>query len=673
MRSSTAIRNTAGQSHFFCTMEGFLEKLKVNPTDVISDDKDGAREPLSLAKSYIDSTLEDYQRLEKEEEEADGGVHKRSAIDQIVVDGLDANQVWWQVKLVVDNVGGDLLRRIQEYSTAVKGEESYSSAETGGSEELGSDMEVTGSETPSDNEEEEDDDVLAENDDIQIGESQLELKEDSEALSDLEEEGSEVPQESDDTGSPDNTEKADHTNLDHTFNSDEEEEEDESDKNEERSFNENDPNSLNDEFFNLEEFNRQTLAQENDLDNEEEDEGDDEEEIDYFADIPSDEDEEAIYYDDFFDKPTLRKPQRRTGSSKGDNVPELETDSGSALQSLKKDLFEEPESEEISDEEAEQETGSTTTNTKKLSTFEKQQLEIQKQIKQLEEEAVAEKKWALKGEVKAKDRPDDALLTEDLDFERTAKPVPVITNEVSVSLEDMIRRRIQDYNFDDLPRRTIVDMSKNRVKLDFELSDVKSGKSLAELYEDDYKGIDQNQEVSEALQKSHDEISELYKKICYKLDALSSAHFVPKPAQKSLEVRVESSTVVMEDAQPLTMSTSSTLAPQEVYKAGKAESPSEIRLKDGTVMARDELTREDKSRIRRANKRRYAKSVAVAAATASSAAQQPAKKKSKTDSVIKTLSQAKNVTIVNSKGEKYDTKGNVKAKTLKSGSSSFKL
>ena len=638
-------------------MEGFLEKLKLNPTDIISDDKDGTREPLSLVKSYIDSTLEDYQRLE-EEEEADGGVHKRSAIDQIVVDGLDANQVWWQVKLVVDNVGGDLLRRIQGYNTALKGEESYSSVETGGSEEFGSDMEVTGSETASDNEGEEDE-VLPGDDDIQVGKSQRELKEGSEAIDDFEQEGlsgeAKVPQESDDNASFDNTEEADHTF--HSDEEEEEEEEDESNKNGKHGFNENDPNSLNDEFFNLEEFNRQTLAQENDLDNEE-DEGDDEEEIDYFADLPPDEDEEAIYYDDFFDKPTNKKPQGRTGSSKDDNGSEQETDSGSALQSLKKDLFEEPESEEMSDDDAEQEGGSTTMNTKKLSTFEKQQLEIQRQIKQLEEEAVAEKKWALKGEVKAKDRPDDALLTEDLDFERTAKPVPVITNEVSVSLEDMIKRRIQDYNFDDLPRRTIVDISKNRPKLDFELSDVKSGKSLAELYEDDYKGIDQNQEVSEALQKSHDEISELYKKICYKLDALSSAHFVPKPAQKSLEVRVEGSTVVMEDAQPLTMSTSSTLAPQEVYKASKAESASEIRLKDGTVMARDELTREDKSRIRRANKRRYAKSVAVAATAAT--AQQPANKKSKTDGVIKTLSQAKNVTIVNSKGKNMIPRGTLR-------------
>nr|5WXM_U Chain U, U3 small nucleolar RNA-associated protein MPP10 [Saccharomyces cerevisiae S288C]5WXM_V Chain V, U3 small nucleolar RNA-associated protein MPP10 [Saccharomyces cerevisiae S288C] len=32
------------------------------------------------------------------------------------------------------------------------------------------------------------------------------------------------------------------------------------------------------------------------------------------------------------------------------------------------------------------------------------------------------------------------------------------------------------------------------------------------------------------LQKAHSEISELYANLVYKLDVLSSVHFVPKPA-----------------------------------------------------------------------------------------------------------------------------------------------
>lgn len=327
------------------------------------------------------------------------------------------------------------------------------------------------------------------------------------------------------------------------------------------------------------------------------------------------------------------------------------------MDSAKLDLFAD---DEISDGERDK----YSQTAQELSTFERQQIQIQEQIAQLEKEAVADKKWALKGEVKAKDRPDDALLTEDLEFERTSKPVPVITNEVTESLEDMIRRRIQEEKFDDLQRRVISGVSSFGGKPRFELSDVKSSKSLAELYEDDYKGTAQEGTVSEELQQTHDEISDLFNNLIYKLDALSSAHFIPKPAQKSLEVKVQTAAISMEDAQPLTMSSASTLAPQEIYRVGKSDDANQISLSNGVVMSKDELTRDDKNRLRRALKRKRSKAIA-------SKKQKP-NKKSKKDDVIDTLSKAKNVTIIGKKGEKSDVKGNAK-RDFKSGSTNLKL
>lgn len=60
----------------------------------------------------------------------------------------------------------------------------------------------------------------------------------------------------------------------------------------------------------------------------------------------------------------------------------------------------------------------------------------------MENEAVVEKKWFLKGEVKVKDCFEDVLFIEEFEFDRIVKFVFVIISEVIELLEDMIRRRI---------------------------------------------------------------------------------------------------------------------------------------------------------------------------------------------------------------------------------------
>lgn len=603
-----------------------LTILNENPYDLVSSSK-ATKQSLRLVKDYLDSVIKTYKTIGPQE-------NNKTSLDEIVVDGLDANQVWWQAKMVIDNIEGDLMERIQDLKSVVSSndvEEEFSDSEDEEEQEHEEEeenvseqgFEIEGvKETEQDDESDIDMDIANGKDDFDLMEEAEEQQEKDETPSDVYEDAKEdVSMKQKDAES--------------------EQEDDDYDSGKEE---------LNDKFFDIEEFNKQTLAQEDG--NLEEDNADDDEDIDYFGDIPSEDDEEAVYYNDFFDKPTIKTKQTDTKKSKktkrnilGDDSELDESDYENAMDSAKLDLFE--DDEEDYDEDEENELGK---NGKKLSNFEKQQLEIQKQIEQLEKEAIEEKKWALKGEVKAKDRPEDALLTENLEFDRNSKPVPVITSEITESLEDMIRDRIKNRNFDDLAKRTVLDMQKKKYKPDFELSDTKSSKSLAELYEDNYKGVDENIEISEELQKSHDEISQLFANLSYKLDALSSAHFVPRPSQKSLEVRVDTAAITMEDAQPLTMSSASTLAPQEVYSVGKSDNTNEIRLKDGTTMARDELSREDKTRLRRAAKRKRTKQLANQVRPA---------KKSKKDSVIETLSHAKNITIINKKGEKHDIKGNV--------------
>lgn len=586
--------------------------LKSNAGRIILKDPSATSKDV---KAYIDSVINTCKN---------GSITKKAELDEITVDGLDANQVWWQVKLVLDSIDGDLIQGIQELKDVVTPSHNLSDGSTLNSSS-------------------------GEESELEEAESVFKEKQMLSAdVSEIEEQSNDSLSENDEEPSMDDEK----TSAEAAREEFAEEKRISSGQDERHS--PPDPYGINDKFFDLEKFNRDTLAAE---DSNEASEGSEDEDIDYFQDMPSDdEEEEAIYYEDFFDKPTKEPVKKHSDVKDPKEDEELdEKEHDSAMDKVKLDLFADEEDEPNAE-------GVGEASDKNLSSFEKQQIEIRKQIEQLENEAVAEKKWSLKGEVKAKDRPEDALLTEELEFDRTAKPVPVITSEVTESLEDMIRRRIQDSNFDDLQRRTLLDITRKSQRPQFELSDVKSSKSLAEIYEDDYTRAEDESALSEELQKAHSEISELYANLVYKLDVLSSVHFVPKPASTSLEIRVETPTISMEDAQPLYMSNASSLAPQEIYNVGKAEKDGEIRLKNGVAMSKEELTREDKNRLRRALKRKRSK------------ANLPnVNKRSKRNDVVDTLSKAKNITVINQKGEKKDVSGKTKKSRSGPDSTNIKL
>ncbi|CAI4557651.1 AKR_collapsed_G0030150.mRNA.1.CDS.1 [Saccharomyces cerevisiae] len=586
--------------------------LKSNAGRIILKDPSATSKDV---KAYIDSVINTCKN---------GSITKKAELDEITVDGLDANQVWWQVKLVLDSIDGDLIQGIQELKDVVTPSHNLSDGSTLNSSS-------------------------GEESELEEAESVFKEKQMLSAdVSEIEEQSNDSLSENDEEPSMDDEK----TSAEAAREEFAEEKRISSGQDERHSS--PDPYGINDKFFDLEKFNRDTLAAE---DSNEASEGSEDEDIDYFQDMPSDdEEEEAIYYEDFFDKPTKEPVKKHSDVKDPKEDEELdEKEHDSAMDKVKLDLFADEEDEPNAE-------GVGEASDKNLSSFEKQQIEIRKQIEQLENEAVAEKKWSLKGEVKAKDRPEDALLTEELEFDRTAKPVPVITSEVTESLEDMIRRRIQDSNFDDLQRRTLLDITRKSQRPQFELSDVKSSKSLAEIYEDDYTRAEDESALSEELQKAHSEISELYANLVYKLDVLSSVHFVPKPASTSLEIRVETPTISMEDTQPLYMSNASSLAPQEIYNVGKAEKDGEIRLKNGVAMSKEELTREDKNRLRRALKRKRSK------------ANLPnVNKRSKRNDVVDTLSKAKNITVINQKGEKKDVSGKTKKSRSGPDSTNIKL
>ena len=65
-------------------------------------------------------------------------------------------------------------------------------------------------------------------------------------------------------------------------------------------------------------------------------------------------------------------------------------------------------------------------------------------ISEMETAALETKPWQLTGEIAGTGRPENSLLQEDLDFEQATKTAPVITEETTMKLEDVIKQRIKD-------------------------------------------------------------------------------------------------------------------------------------------------------------------------------------------------------------------------------------
>lgn len=307
-----------------------------------------------------------------------------------------------------------------------------------------------------------------------------------------------------------------------------------------------------------------------------EDEDEDQLDLEDFED--DDEDGEAgggdILYKDFFESGHNKQAKKRDGSTKKvqfkDEAHEVE--------------LHDSENDDGNDE---QEHG--------LSTHEKERLKMRTKIEQMEKANLEPSTWTMQGEVTASRRPKNSALEVDLDFEHNVRPAPVITEEVTASLEEMIKKRIAESHFDDVEKPSL--LPSKAPKEHKELDETKSKKGLAELYEDDYA---QKAGIAPAPLSISDELKEeantLFKRICLKLDALSHFHFAPKPVIEDMSVQANVPALAMEEIAPVAVSDAAMLAPEEIFE-GK-----------GDVKEEGELTQAERKRRRANKKRRYAAS-----------------------------------------------------------------
>eukprot|EP00210_Caulerpa_lentillifera_P002692 g2572.t1 len=228
-----------------------------------------------------------------------------------------------------------------------------------------------------------------------------------------------------------------------------------------------------------------------------------------------------------------------------------------------------------------------------MSKTEKQREELELEIDRLEEEAIGEKDWPFRGEIKASDRPMNSALEVDLDYETTVKPAPKPTQAHLDSLENLIKTRIKELKFDDVER--VIPPPLEETKKLIELDDSKPKKGLGEIYEEAYVektwGVNTLEEKEERLRI---EARKLFKETSLQLDALTHFHFAPRPIVEDDKIKTNAPAIVMEDSVPLAVSAASLQTPVEVYNPVS---------KTGEWTESKELTKDDRKRMRAKRKR----------------------------------------------------------------------
>uniref|UniRef100_A0ACD5YKC8 Uncharacterized protein n=1 Tax=Avena sativa TaxID=4498 RepID=A0ACD5YKC8_AVESA len=333
---------------------------------------------------------------------------------------------------------------------------------------------------------------------------------------------------------------------------------------------------------------------EDDSDEEDMDEdGEDDDDLD-LEDFDDDDDDEEdggksggdIRYKDFFEESHKQQAKKRNSSTKKVHFKD-------ELHEMKEDDIENDDANDVLTLEDGQSLSTHEKGEQGLSTHEKERLKMRAKIEQMEKASLEPSIWTMKGEVTASSRPKNSAFEVDLDFEHNLRPPPVITEEVTASLEEIIKKRIAEDNFDDIEMPST--LPSKAPKKQMEMDENKSTKGLGELYEDDYAqkaGLaPATLSISDELKK---EANDIFKRICLKLDALSHFHFAPKPVIEDMSIQANVPALAMEEVAPVAVSDAAMLAPEEVFE-GK-----------GDIKEDAELTQAERKRRRANKKRRYA-------------------------------------------------------------------
>ncbi|XP_015513783.1 U3 small nucleolar ribonucleoprotein protein MPP10 [Neodiprion lecontei] len=371
------------------------------------------------------------------------------------------------------------------------------------------------------------------------------------------------------------------------------------------------PSIVDDKFFKLQELD-EYLTKEDKREmqkgksNEEDSDDADEESVDlfeYVSDNGSEDNEtdpRLVKFKDFFDQPQSNDESNSETESnhfneESENDTNLSVDEEETTEPHKKRVkFSVNDQSASSSSEEDESKKEGTTEIK--SSLETRQERLRRKIEELEEAAISEKPWQLKGEVDAASRPQDSLLQEHVEFDITSRPAPVITEETTLKLEDIIKQRIKDKAWDDVEKKFKPVETPMEYKKKLVLDQEKSKLSLAQIYENEYlkqkEALNPDNEERETEEpKEHIEIRNMMHSLFSKLDALSNFHYTPKLARPDVKIVSNLPAVTMEEVAPIATSDATLLAPEEI----KAKSR-------GDLIGRAERTETDMKRERRQKK-----------------------------------------------------------------------
>ncbi|CAH0481040.1 unnamed protein product [Peronospora belbahrii] len=358
-----------------------------------------------------------------------------------------------------------------------------------------------------------------------------------------------------------------------------------------------------DGFFDWDEMDKAAEDEEDDDDEDMDGDGDDDNDDDDTDDSEMEEGLDAggaeIKYDDFFSDEAEEEED-----GEGDKDEEEENLNDCEIQNDNNNKEEYPTINRTKPDEVDNVDAEKADERGIMSSYQRQRQRLQKEIKELEREAVSEKPWLLKGEVRSAARPENSLLEAVLDYDIPVKIAPVITEEVSIALEKMVKKRILENDFDDVIRKFAGNEEDEKKKLE-EVSMEKSKEGLGEIYEKEYMKTAMGFEADDESKQDQEEIDVMFKSLCWKLDALSNYHFTPKPAVKELQVKPAVPAIAMEEVVPISVSDANLKAPEEVYEKKRKRGEAVLQSKDEMTQTERKALRNAKKHARRKEKRQH--------------------------------------------------------------------